>query len=187
MPTLREAAMWETKWWMPRTTTFLEMLVVQCFILLPSFCVLVLVLSDLRTFCGSPGLVAFFAFPVQHACSVHWFGGRSLLCHNMLSTTACFGAPRKPCLLVSLGAWWPLTDHRDCSRSVLAIVLPGMDEPRPWFLIGKSGAGQAPRLICFVQTEQKQWALSLAPFPEVLFHRHDAFDNGIASGVAYKG
>lgn len=96
-------------------------------------------------------------------------------------------SPRNPCLLVSLGAWWPLTDHRDCSRSVLAIVLPGMDEPRPWFLIGKSGAGQAPRLICFIQTEQKQWALSLAPFPEVLFHRHDAFDNGIASGVAYKG
>lgn len=34
--------------------------------------------------------------------------------------------------------------------------------------------------------EQKLCTLSLAPFLEELFYRHDAFDNATASGVAYK-
>lgn len=127
---------------------------IQCFLLSSSFCVLALVFSALLTLCGFVSRFgSLWMFPVQQCLSAHWFGGRSLRSHNMLSITDLV-SPRNPCLLVSLGAS-ALTDHREGSRPVLAIILLGTGELRTWFLVGKSGAGQTPRLICFLQTEQK--------------------------------
>lgn len=64
-------------------------------------------------------------------CALVW--RQKFVCHNVINSYL-FYCPQET--HASQCHWVPsaLTEHRDCTRSVLAIVLLGTDELRAWFL-----------------------------------------------------